>query len=371
MQNRFRESLCIGAALLGSTVLCSNAIGAEWKVQVSGYGEFYTAFAASDVETLIGEDFNGIDFKQDVEIAFKPSIILDNGIKIGANIQLEGNSDDDQIDESYLFIETEYGELVLGSENSAGFLLHVRAPNALWLDPDDLDEFIPFSGNVGVNVGDDRSRGTLGETLLENDRNNDAQRITYYTPDLYGLTLGLSYARDGRQDDNTQVDRDVEDISDIFDVGLVYEREFGDFGIAVSGRWGIAQAAAGGNPTIWGAGLQLGYGGFTIGGSFAEQNESGTEDGTGFDVGVSYKTGPWGFSVAWHHGENVDDEQPFPGADEELDVIMAGVTYKPAKGVTLLAFGGYADFEEDQGDATLQGDNVDGFAIGTGIKISF
>ena len=35
-------------------------------------------------------DFDGVDVSTNTEIFFLPSITLDNGIKIGANIQLEG-----------------------------------------------------------------------------------------------------------------------------------------------------------------------------------------------------------------------------------------------------------------------------------------
>ena len=55
-----------------------------------------------------------------------------------------------------------------------------------------------------------------------------------------------------------------------------------------------------------------------------------------------------------------------PG-DEDLDMYLVGINYSLAKGVSLGAYGAYADFEEDTND----GGDVDGFVIGTGIKISF
>ncbi len=178
--------------------------------------------------------------KQDVEIHFLPSIKLDNGIKIGANIQLEGSTSGDQIDESFLFIKGDFGEILLGSENSAGYKMHYDAPNVLYLNLRDLDEFIPYSGSAGVSVGDDRVRGTFGQTAIENDRNNDAQRFTYFTPRLEGFQIGVSYARDAGQDTNAQIDTDTSALHDIFDIGANYVNSFGGFDIAVSGRWGIA-----------------------------------------------------------------------------------------------------------------------------------
>ena len=365
------RNILLGASAL-AIVSATPALAAEWTVRVGGYGEHLVGYGTSDVDNGSGEDFDGVDVKQDSEIFFLPSITLDNGIKIGANIQLEGASGDDQIDESFLFIKGNFGEGLFGSENSAGYKMHYDAPSVLFLNPRDLDEFILFSGDAGVDVGDDSTRGTFGQTAIENDRNNDAQRFTYFTPRYAGFQLGASYARDGLQDTNAQVDTDASSLHDIFDIGANYVNSFGDFDVAVSGRWGIASNSTNSDdPEVWGAGLNLGYGGVSIGGSFAEQNDSGTEDGIGYDAGVSYMTGPWGFSFTYHHGENVDDEKPFPGADEEVDLFLLGSSYKLAKGVNINAFVGYVDFEENMGDADGPGDDVTGFAIGSGIKINF
>lgn len=52
---------------------------------------------------------------------------------------------------------------------------------------------------------------------------------------------------------------------------------------------------------------------------------------------------------------------------------MLAATYSLAKGVKVSAFGAYVDFEEDVGDggAGTPGNDVDGFIIGTGIKVNF
>ena len=104
----------------------------------------------------------------------------------------------------------------------------------------------------------------------------------------------------------------------IFDVGANYVQSFGDFNVAASVRWGTgsntlsanAPVGAPDTPTVFGAGLNLGYAGFTIGGSWAESNEhnGGQDDGNAYDIGASYATGPWTFSLTYFHGEN--EEEP-------------------------------------------------------------
>lgn len=380
------------------------ASAAEWEVKVGGYMEQYLAYASPDVSGFSGDDFDGVDAKQDSEIHFKPSITLDNGLRFGVDIQLEGSAGTgtpDDIDESFLFISGSFGRVQLGSENSAGYSMTYGAPDVTFLgvNSGSLTKFIPFSGALtndnngdgdtadageAISVGDDVFRGTLGSTFIENGRNNDAQRFTYFTPRFAGFQLGLSYARDANQDTNAQLNLNNNPLNNIFDVGANYVNSFGGFDVAVSGRWGIAQddrtavagTDTGKNPQIWSAGVNLGFGGVTVGGSFAEQNNAGTDDGTSFDAGISYETGPWGISFTYFRGENVDDENQFntAGNDEELQQFLLGINYSLARGIDLSAYGAYVDFDEEQSDpggVTTSGDDVDGFVIGNGIRVRF
>lgn len=384
------------SAIALATAMGGSAQAADWDLAWGGYFETYAAFASSEVDGLGQADHDGIDSKTESEIHFKPSITLDNGLKFGVDIQLEGagaTGTSDTIDEQFIFVKGSFGEVLLGSENSAGYKMHYGAPDVTFVNVNSgsLGAFIPFTGDgsaagqvtdgagTSLNVGDDQFRGTLGSTFLENNRNNDANRFTYFTPRFAGFQLGVSYARDGGQDTNAQQNLNNNTLNNIFDVGANYVNSFGGIDVAVSGRWGIANNDVAGSkdPQVWGAGLNLGFSGVTIGGSFAEQNNAGTDDGRAFDVGISYETGPWGFSFTYFNGENVDDENAAnaAGNDETLQQFLLGVNYKLAKGVSLGAFGAYVDFDEDTGDAggpnVANGDDIDGFVIGTGIKLSF
>lgn len=385
------KCVLLGTSAIALTSSASLVNAAEWEVGIHGYMEQYLAYASSDVDGFVGDDFDGVDAKQDAEIHFKPKITLDNGLQIGVDIQLEANTSVDQIDESYLFIQGSFGEIVLGSENSAGYRMTYVAPDVSFVDLNSPSTtlFIPFTGNLAndnnkdgdiadagevVSVGNDVFRGTLGTTLIENERNNDAARITYFTPRFSGFQIGVSYARDARDDNNTQINTNNPGaLSDIFDVGLNYKDRLAGLEVAVSARWGIASREGASDPEIWGAGINLGHAGVIVGGSFAEQNDSRNADGTAFDVGISYETGPWGFSFTYFSGENVDDENAALGADEENDSYMLAATYALAKGVKLSAFGAYVDFDEDIGDGGpgTAGNDVDGFVLGTAIKVNF
>jgi predicted porin len=361
-------------ALALAGAMAAPASAAEWNVRVGGYMEQYIGYA--DVDANFSGDYDGIDSKMDPEVWFLPSITLDNGIKFAANIQLEGLTDSDQIDESMMIITGSFGEVILGSENSAGFLMTYVAPDVTFinLNSGSTTMFIPWSGN---GAGDDLFRGTLNTTFIENSRNNDAQRFTYFSPRFAGFQVGVSYARDGLQDNNSQVDVNVENggfPTDIFDFGANYVQSFGDFDVAVSGRWGTGNDHSGDDATIWSTGLNLGFGGFTVGGSYAEQNNNGHRfrNGEAYDLGVSYETGPWGVSFTYQHGENQGNPDPdgtLERGDEESDQYLVGLSYDLAKGVNVGAYGVYVDFDDAKGGSANH--SVDGFIIGTGFKIKF
>ena len=387
-----------GTTAIALVAAAGSANAAEWDVKFGGFVESFVGYAQTDVDNAaVPFDVDGVDVTWDGEIIFTPSITLDNGIKIGANIQLEGRAGaggtPDTIDEAYVFIRGSFGEVNLGDENSAGYKMTYSAPDVSFVGVNSPSStiFVPYSGALGgVAIGADLFRATLGSTFIENERNNDAGRITYYTPRFAGFQLGVSYARDATQNTNGRISTTGAAASDIFDIGANYVNSFGDFDVAVSGRWGIATddrakiagTDIGRNPQIWSAGLNLGYGGFTIGGSFAEQNNSGDEDGIAYDVGVSYRTGPWGFSFTYFHGENVSDENTVGdnvarvgagGIDEEVDNFLIAVDYDLAKGVDLNLVGGYTDFDEESGDGGVLngGNDTEGFYIATGIRLRF
>ncbi len=364
-----KKILLSTSAIAVAGAMAAPASAAEWDVRVGGYYNAMVAYAATDGNGIGTADFDGVDVSTNTEIFFLPSITLDNGIKIGANIQLEGETNGDQIDESYVQIKGSFGEILIGSENSAGYKMTYGAPNAaiISLNSPSTGDYIAWTGATGV---DSVFRGTLGTTFLEVGGNNDAKRITYFTPRFAGFQLGVSYAHDGLQDNfgPTNIAGGTGTLGHIFDVGANYVQTFGDFNVALSARYGVGQAnlAAGPDtPTVYAFGVNLGYAGFTIGGSFAESNEhaAGVDDGRAYDVGVSYATGPWTFSLTYFHGENGEPG----GATMEQDTFGAAVDYKLAKGVRLNLFAAYVDYDSAAGP----GSDVDGWVIGTGIGLSF
>ena len=71
-----------------------NAAETMW-IKLGGYSTQYLGYASQN--NLDPGDFTGPDIKSDTEIFFVGDTTLDNGLSIGVNVQLEGNTSSDQI----------------------------------------------------------------------------------------------------------------------------------------------------------------------------------------------------------------------------------------------------------------------------------
>ena len=125
--------------LLGTTALvaagfAASSAHAAQGVQL-GIGGYYAAAAGL---ILSQDDNNGdpgahtrdIVFRQDVEVHFKGETTLDNGLTVGARIELEGQQSDDQIDEVWAYFKGGWGQVRFGDDDDASEQLHYLIPNA-------------------------------------------------------------------------------------------------------------------------------------------------------------------------------------------------------------------------------------------------
>jgi len=365
--------LCTSAlALTGITGAANAASYNDGAVTMNVSGYYTTTFAYVDVTgnnaALVGADFNGVDLQQNAEIWFKPSMTLDNGIKIAVDIQLEGNTNADQIDESYMTVSGNFGKVIIGSENSVGYKMTVAAPDvsSLYAQSSSMTAYVPYSG---AGAGADLFRGTLGTTYLENVRNNDAQRISYFSPRFSGLQVGISYARDPGQGNGAINNNAAGVITDIVDIAANYSGSFGGVDINASARYGTANAPAGApNPEVWGGGLNVGYAGFTFGGSYAEQDKSlaGLQDGNSYDIGLGYANGPMSYSLTYFHGMNTDNTLG-AGTNEYLKTYVLAAKYKVAANFKVGAFIANTEFTSNN---VAEG-NIQGTLVGVSASFNF
>lgn len=365
----------MGASVVAlSSAQVSVAQAAEWDLDWGG--TINTDFVYSDQDST--DEQNGFDVLTNAEVIFTPSITLDNGLTFGARIEFEADqATNNNTDEAWIFVKGSFGEIRAGAEDSPFGEMTTGAP----------------SYKAGVTSGTFSGTYLPGDLRFAGNANQiagDAQRIIYYTPRFSGFQVGVSYAHGLSGDD-----REIENEENVFSIGANYNQNFGAASVSLSATYetcdcddtagtapvpGIGIDAAG-NPVIindgddldalgvtaivdaveagdpsagagdrFSLGASVGFSGVTIGGGYASY-----EDEVDFyNLGVGYETGPWGVALSGSYSD-------FDDGDEVTKVSLNG-KYDLGPGVSARAFAAWG--ERDANDD-------DGFAIGTGINLSF
>jgi len=381
--------------LLGTTALVAAGFfagEAQAKFDVTVNGSWNTAYGfvsedhhrftvgtAAGVTTNTSQRQNqAID--QDWEVHFRAVQTLDNGLIVGGRVELEGgtnngaanvdsgSSGNDQIDERWMYFRGGFGEIRVGDEDDARKLKAYTAP--------DPTGFI-FGVNSPTFTFNNLQPGevTSSNTTIPN-LENDSAKIIYFTPSFAGFQLAVSYAPDSTQDRSsfgTGGTNEPGQLSNSWSVGADYSGEFSGFTIGAGGGYskGYGETSGAGDPSIWAVGLNVGFGGFTVGGSvaFTDTDDANGDDRTVYDVGVTYNIDAVTVGLGWSHGD-YDNGNTVAGAtiggSDTFDIYELGVGYALGPGVTLAAMVGYFNYDGD--NAGSQSNTGYQAAVGAGLN---
>lgn len=385
--------------LLGTTALVAagmfamtDTAAAQTKVQpiqvsIGGYWAEYISYTSQDDRAPTGGFRSGkvteFDEFSDKEIHFNGRTTLDNGLTIGFRAELEANTESDQIDESFMFIEGRFGRLELGSINNVQYRMAYKAPEA---------QTRPWSneGNIfNVMVNPTSTTGVFDSmfgTTVSRFFDNDSEKINYYTPRFEGFQLGASYIPNSSQDKQSP-DAVSAAYSRGWAVAANFVRTFGAFDVAAYAGYMTWQGpqtsatASAPDPDQWNVGLQLGYAGFKVGGSYGKISDgrtgtagtasassagagTGIIDGRAWDAGIMYTFGPAAVSLNYIDGKNesgtcsLTTQSCTSAGDDEFKMISLGGKYTLGPGVSLEAnifhaeIEGAAPGDADDNDAT-------------------
>lgn len=395
-----QTALVATAGLFLADIASAQTKEAPIAVTVGGY--MAQVFKAADFEnsrTLDGRQNHG--FATDAEIYFNIRGVLADGTVIGGRVELEGSTEADQIDESYMFVErSDIGRAELGSTDRAASKMVFGAPVAIpgygTIDP---------TGVIAITNAPTGAR-TSGNFTKFSGAPDDANGINLYTSaNRYfgskagkGLQLGFSYTPDGCQDFSNAgstigcgggftTKNDAGQVSRAYTAAANYLESFGAFDIGVFGaynRFDIEADSAGsltnGSATVfksdglegWAFGTTVTYniaGGSSVqvGGAWKkeEMGVGRNDERNVYTAGVRYLTNganPGSFGVGIDWAKTKADQGNIAGTavsgEDEYNWVSLGVTYQVAAGV--MAFGGVGQYEYD--DAIAAGTVVGGTA---------
>ncbi|MBO6635456.1 porin [Parvibaculum sp.] len=344
--------------LLGTTALVSAGLVAgpalaSDPLTVTVGGTVTAGFYAIDHDDFGAVGFNDTAVKlvaRNIDINAEGT--LDNGMVAGVTATLSLGDDwnyhfnnDATFRELFAYLEGGFGRFEIGGTDGAAFKMHYTSP---W--------FVPGNGVDSPNILNvntvNSSIATL--TALASTpffRNStfslmaaDANKVTYFTPRFAGFQLGLSYTPDvtynGPNPNGLGVAASGAVVNDVVEVALNYAGSFGSVDLGADGFYvtGDAPTATNGDPEELGFGLNLGFGGFTLGGSWYQSEDlavtsvvlpsaSGLEEEV-WTAGLSYSTGPWTVGVAY-----LTDELSTPGYSAEIETWQTGGGYNLGSGV--------------------------------------
>ncbi|MDP9127348.1 MAG: porin [Pseudomonadota bacterium] len=421
-----RKILLATTALVGvafGTAGVAHAAASPITVNVGGYVDAVAGFEHESVPSTGAGSFSGTGLKvvsHDFETEFKLNIDAigkaSNGVQYGANIGLwngpevgnlwTGGGSTVELNSAYVWLSGAFGKVLFGDEHGASDLF-VYAPT------------------IGEGQVDGRYQDFVSPFLVARfqpsgiDNTEHSTKITYYTPkvgnDSNKVQLGFSYAPQMynygqtivKSSSNTALANGVSSpYQDLLKGAIQYTGNFRPVSLTASaqiingssqhttGNPGLFSSAPPGTDggkfqpfTAWGFGTQVGFMGFTVGGSYVDEGSYGTVHGQNHDqhvltLGGKYEIDKVSVGATWLNGKGYDNllsngsgsgssialAQPLQNVNyvDQFNAYSIGATYTWFPGLTSAVDG--TVFQQSVRDET--GHN-DGYVLLLSQKLTF
>ncbi len=382
---RLKKVLMASTALLGVGAIADAAQASDGiKLDVGGFFQtVYQTVFDSKKSNHFGEGRNVDRFIHNAEIWFKGETTLDNGLTIGAQVELEGEEaglgfgttgTGDQIDKSFVYWSGGFGRVSIGSQDGPIGACPVFPPGAT----------ANFSGFSPASWG---SNDPIGSNGVCNDITSNGQSIKYTTPNFAGFQLVVSYQPNAAAETYGDVGVNGAGTPPIFP-GTANHNFAGYLTYGYAGdNWGVdfgggaavfGKTNACNNTDVCGRGVQyqsavtVTIGNFAIG-AITEYTDNAGDDNNAWVAGggASYGVDDWTVGVQGSHGwyAAAQGGGGDGGHDTQDRIVLTG-SYDLAPGVLIDAELGYAWFK-DTATANEDLDNYSAFDVGIGSKLTF
>src|SRR6201996_4520305 len=205
--------------LLGTSAMLAAGLGASPAFAADGIqlhlgGFFRTAVEGNwdnNAKGDLGDNRYNDSVDSDGEVYFTGKTTLDNGLTVGARVELEAEQQNDQIDAAYIWFQGGMGEVragslsgalggmcvtpVGGSTNFGAFTQNQMLTNANKGVPSRPAICRSVDGVVGSDAGNGSSYGS-----------DKSQKIMYITPNFGGFQLSLSWSPNGNHESSGVTD---------------------------------------------------------------------------------------------------------------------------------------------------------------------
>jgi len=341
------------------------------KVTVGGYTTAGWTYA--DNGDLGGANTGGLNAIWDSEISFKVAGQMDNGVKLKAEVHIEGGipNETDNVDDAFLSLSGAFGELILGETEGANERV-ARSQMGDWSTG--VYSMAFERANVVPAPSGFASQGP-GFSIYDSLGEGDDPKTTYITPVMNGIQAGVSYMKDMNKGANSIASQTSTSANpeNWHSVGIKWTGKMGKtslgLGAAYTGAYfpllkdDKTSIAAGGNVTNgpWKVGI-----GFMTSDDPGSTSTYTSQDGQSWSAGVKYTSGSHKYSLTTFHGKIAGD--PSATGDDESTSYMLAHNYAVSAGVTWMNALVFSDYD---GEGTGATQDHKGHGITSSVKFTF
>lgn len=305
-----KKHLLASSALVaaGCVALASGAV-AQDKPTLSVGGYLHEIVGVIINKPDSAPETAALDVHNDGEIHFRGNATLDNGIKIRAQAELElsehtnfargrnqtrDSTTQDVIDEVYVNVSGSFGQLRLGQDDSVGWLM-LAGYSGSWATQ--VGQNLSFDSNEWVPGVGASAPWLLPIVSLD----GDPERVSYISPRISGLQVGVSYTPNKTTHDDWQFAR-TDAIHNEITGAINFTGKFGETGVGGGFVYQTAKQAEGSmadDPKEWAAALRVDFGPARVAAAYRDIAKTRRI----YDVGVRYKMGANSFSLTYANGQ--------------------------------------------------------------------
>jgi len=307
------------------------------KLTIGGYTTAGWTYA--DNGDVGGKNTGGLNAIWDSEIAFKVAGQMDNGVKLKAQVDMEGGipNETDNVDDAWLSLSGSFGELKLGETDGVQNSI-ARGQMGDWATS---VYSIPFQrGNITPNPSGFANQGP-GFSIYEGLDDGDDPKTSYITPVMNGFQAGISYMKDvAKGADSIAAQTSSSTLAENwYAVAMKYTGKMGKSSIGL----GLAHGAAtypmlGDEKSYIMAGGNVSNGPWKVAIGMVTTDDPGStstytsSDGQSWSAGIKYTAGAHQYSLAIFDGKIAGD--PSAAGDDESNTYMLAHNYAVSAGVT-------------------------------------
>jgi hypothetical protein len=274
------------------------------------------------------------DVQRDWRLDLTAAANLPNGMRATTVVQLQNLSvaqgstfTESYIRRNWVALSGGFGDVRIGSIDPVTMQMAQGAMDAFTAGSAKTGKIYDYMQTANVFGRDDTALGATNNIRLFD---RSSEKIAYFTPRIEGFQLGVNYTPEASKDKNSALATSAGGVYNRgYAAAVNYVNTFSGVGVRASAsyiKWNAPINAANGGVTppdasAFGFGLGMNYMGFDLGGSYGNYSDVMSAgrvdggaavatltnrfigDGSSYEIGLGYSTGPVRVSLNWFAGE--------------------------------------------------------------------